>query len=299
MAEVRQAESANEVARYRAGMAELLAESVAMTRELERWLGVTGGWREATAQIDLNAHPTATVRIMCALLLRKARLHTIAVLRANETNNVHSLAVQMRPVLECAGQVVFIFRNLIIAPDLLVEPEQALNVVGDYLNADYYRTIIGATKGDVGHKELLERISAAEEAAAAKVGMPKPEMRKGRSLKQADKVAMLEEGNGWYNYLSECFYHGRADWRGRSWRGGVISIDTVQDEFTFAGLMDYVVRQVGVMNSYAALCPVAEGGGRDWVEATLAQLREVRETSRAVRDAAVAAFSNTGATTED
>ncbi len=299
MTEDQQTESANEVARYRAGMAELLAKSVAMTCELERWLDVTGGGREAMAQIDLNADTTATIRIMCALLLRKARLHAVAVLRANETNNVHSLAVQMRPVLECAGQVVVIFRNLIIAPDVLMEPERALNVVGDYLNADYYRTIIRVTKGDVGHKELLARISAAEEAAAARVGMPKSQMRKGRSLKQADKVAMLEEGNGWYNYLSEYFCHGRADWRGRSWRGGVISIDTVQDEFTFASLMDYLVRQVGVMNSHAALCPVAEDGGRDWVEATLAQLREVREMSRAVRDAAVAAFSNTGATTED
>ena len=37
----------------------------------------------------------------CESLLRKARLHAIAVLRANETGNVHSLAVQMRPVLEC------------------------------------------------------------------------------------------------------------------------------------------------------------------------------------------------------
>ena len=291
--------SASEVARYRAGMANLLSKSVAMTRELERWLDVTGGWREATAQIDLNADPTATVRIMCALLLRKARLHTVAVLRANETNNVHSLAVQMRPVLECAGQVVFVFHNLMIAPNLTIEPERAANVFGGYLNADYYRTVIGATKGQVGHKELLETISAAEEAAAATVGMAKPEMRKGRSLKQADKVATLAEGNSWYDYLSEYFCHGRADWRGPSWRGGVISIDMVQDEFTFAGLMDYLVRQVAVMNAYAALCPVAGDDRHGWVEATLAQLRDVRETSKAVRDATVSAFSSAGNVVED
>ena len=71
-----------ETARYRAGMANLLAKSVAMTRKLERWLDVTGGYREARAQIDLDADPTATLRIMCAVLLRKARLHTVAVLRA-------------------------------------------------------------------------------------------------------------------------------------------------------------------------------------------------------------------------
>ncbi len=32
-------------------------------------------------------------------------MHTFAAMRANESNNVHSLAVQMRVVLECAAQV--------------------------------------------------------------------------------------------------------------------------------------------------------------------------------------------------
>ena len=272
--------SGDQVARYRAEMANLLEKSAATTRELERWLDVTGGLREAMEQIDLASDPTATVRIMCALLLRKARLHTDAVLRANETNNVHSLAVQMRPVLECAGQVVFIFHNLVIAPKLTMGP---LDLVGGYLNADYYRTVIGATKGKVGHKELLEQISDAEEAAAASFGMPKPQMRKGRSLNQADKVATLAEGNSWYGYLSEYFCHGRAIWRGHSWRGGVVSMDMVQDQFTFAGLMDYLVRQVAIMNAHAALCPVAGEDGWRRVEATLEQLREARETSMAVR----------------
>ena len=299
MTRVQQPATANEVGRYRAEMANLLAESVAMTRKLERWLDVMGGLHEAMAQIDLASDPTATFRIMCALLLRKARLHIDAVLRANETNNVHSLAVQMRPVLECAGQVVFIFHNLMIAPDLMITRERAADQVVGYLNADYYHTIIAATKGQVGHKELLKNISQAQEAAAASERMPKPKRRKGRSLKQADKVATLAEGKGWYNYLSDYFCHGRADWRGLSCRGSVVSMDTVQDEFTFAGLMDYLVRQVAVMNAYAALCPVAGDDGHGWVDTTLAQLHEVRETSKAVRDAAVAALSNAGTAAGD
>ena len=291
--------SANEVSRYRTEMANLLEKSVATTRELERRLDVTGGAREAMAQIDLASDPAATFRIMCALLLRKARLHTDAVLRANETTNVHSLAVQMRPVLECAGQVVFVFHNLMIAPDLTIEPERAAHLVGGYLNADYYSTIIAATKGKVGHKELLERITEAVEAAAASAGMPKPEVRKGRSLRQADKVAPLAGGNGWYDYLSEYFCHGRADWRGFSWRGGVISMNMVQHEFTFAGLMDYLVEQVAVMNAHAALWPVAGDDGWERVEATLEQLREARETSMAVREAAVAVLSDAGTAAEN
>ena len=80
---------------------------------------------------------------------------------------------------------------------------------------------------------------------------------------------------------------------------GVFTMDTIQDGFTFAGLMDYLVRQVSVMNAHAALCPVA--GDKDWgrVEAILDQLHEARETSTALRDAAVAALSNADTAAED
>ena len=259
-----------------------------MTRQLERWLDVTDGWREARARIDLDADPTAVTRIVGALLLRKARIHTAAVLRANETNNLHSLAVQMRPVLECAGQIVFFFDHTMIAPNLRMTPEQAAEVVGNRLNADHYQTLRRRTRGDVSPEELRE--VEAQAAAAAFVGATKPKRRKGRSLNQADKVATLAKGHEWYRYLSEHFSHGRVtDWRGLSWRGGVISIDTVEDQFAFLGLMDYLVSQVAIMNAYAALCPVAGEAGDQWIEPTLAQLRDVRESSKALRDVAMSA----------
>ena len=118
-----------DIARCRAGMAELLTEALEMTRKLERRLDVTGGWNEARAQIDLDADPVATFRIQGAFLLRKARIHTVAVLRANETGNLHSLAVQMRPVLECAGQVVFMYEHLFIAPDVFMTREKGRSEV--------------------------------------------------------------------------------------------------------------------------------------------------------------------------
>ena len=275
-----------DVSHCRAGMAKLLTKAVATTRKLEQWLGVTGGWREATARIDLNADPTAVLRITGALLLRKARVHTVAALRANETSNLHSLAVQMRPVLECAGQVVFFFHNTMIAPDLQMAPERAVELVGNRLNADHYQTLRMRTKGKISPEELREIEVQAQEAAAVYVGTTKPKRRKGRNLNQADKVANLVKGREWYRYLSEHFSHGRvADWRGLSSQGGVISIDRVEDEFAFLGLMDYLVNQLAVMNSYAALCPAA-GHEEQWIEPTLAQLRDVRESSKALRDAA-------------
>ena len=286
--------STSEVALQRAGIASLLAKTIEATGDIERWLDieVEGGeagslveaWLDNT-QEDLSSakpvpedDPVRIFRIICTLLLRKARLHILAVLHANETNNVHSLAVQARPVLECAGQVVFIFHHLLIAPDVQMEPESAMSAVAGYLDADIYQTIIRATKGNVGHDELLQMISDAAEAAAMSFGKPKPEERKGKRLRQADKVAMLPGGKSWYDYLSEYFCHGEANWTGRSWQGGVSGMDMFH-EMTCVGLMRYLVDQVALMNAYASLCHVDGDTADVRVEATLAQLCEVREES--------------------
>ena len=282
-----------DVAQCRAGMATLLTKTVETTRKIERRLDVSGGWRESTAEIDINADPTAAIRIEGALLLRKARIHTNAVLRANESSNLHSLAVQMRPVLECAGQVVFRFRTLFIAPDVLMSKEKATAMLGTRVNADFYQTLRSRTKGRISPKKLRKMATQAEAAAAEEFGAAKPKRQKAWSLNRADKVASLAKGHEWYRYLSEHFSHGRAvDWRGLSGRGGVMSIDKVEDEFAFMGLMSYLVEQVAHMNAAAALCPV-EGDAGDqwerWVEPKLAQLSDVRESSKALIGAAQAA----------
>ncbi len=299
---------AREVVRYRTGTASLLAESVEGTGEIERWLDIeevdgneAGSLLEAwlsdtqksraSVKAVLEDDPARIYQIMCALLLRKAQIHALAVLRANETNNVHSLAVQMRPVLECVGQVVFIFRHLIVAPDLLMKPERAVNTVTDYIGADYYRTLIGATKGSIGNEELRQTITAAAEAAAVSFGMPKPKVRKGRSLRQEDKVTALWGGKSWYDYLSEYFCHGDANWTGPSWQGGVGSMDMTH-EFTCACLIHYLADQVALMNAYASLCPIDGNGAGTRADAALAKLHEVREASATLRNNALSAVKH-------
>ena len=294
----------SEVARHRAGMASLLEKTIETTGEIERRLDIeveSGEARSltearlgktkgdiASASSFPETDPARVYRIISTLLLSKARIHTLAVLRANETNNMHSLAVQARPVLECAGQVVLIFHHLIIAPDVQMEPERAIDKVTSHLDADYYQTLIRATKGNVGHEELLQKITEAAEAAAKSFGMPIPERRKGKPMRQADKVAMLPGGKNWYDYLSKYFCHGDANWTGPSWQGGVGSMDLTH-ELTFMGLMLYLVDQVAVMNAYASLCPVAgdDAGGR--ADAALARLCKVRADSATLLNAALMA----------
>ena len=185
---------------------------------------------------------------------------------------------------------MFFFQNAIIAPDLLMSQENAAATLGNRLNADFYQTLRRRTKGQISREKLRETGTQAQAEAAASFGAPKPKEQESWSLNQADKVATLAKGREWYSYLSEHFSHGRVtDWRGLSWRGGVVSIDTVADEFAFLGLMSYLVNQVALMNASAALCPVtgdADDQWDRWIEPTLAQLRDVRESSKKLVDAA-------------
>lgn len=267
-------ELVNAVGDYRTGTASLLTKQAVEVAEIKRRLGVTVG-DDASERAAIEDLPLGPSRLNCALLLHKAHLHMDAVLAANESNNLHSLAVQMRPVLECAGQIVLGVHTMLI-------DRKAADEVRDYMDADYYRTVIAATKGQVTHEQLLAHISDIRKEF-------NEEPAKVRSFKQADKVAPLEGGKAWYSYLSEYFCHGRGEWRGYSWRGGVRSVNTVEGEFTFAGFMDYLVNQVAVMNAYAALLTPSEKTLDERTEIILGHLQKVRAEIEVLRDRAMLA----------
>ena len=271
---------ASEIARYRVGMAALLDEAVRVVGETERWLDVSMKGNEAGLRAVLKEDLTGAYRLYCALLLHKAGLHMVAMLRANERSSIHSLAVQMRPVLECAGQVAHIFHNLMIEPN----KDVGIRAVLEYGNADFYQSTIRLTKGDVGHAELLKKISDKSTIWGTNVSGF-------RRLRQTNKVAMLQGGEAWNRFLSERFCHGRGDWKGASWQGGVGSIGPL-DDFTFAGFLDYLVEQASVMNLYAALCPVDGVVANERIETAQAQLQQVRAASRSLRDGAMSGIVN-------
>ena len=277
--------SESEVDRYREGVAHLLKKQIDAVGDCERWLDAPMDVREASARAVLKEDPTGTFRTMGALLMRKARLHMIAMQYANENNNVHSLAVQMRPVLECADQVVLIFHNLII------EQEHGEGRICSYMNEDFYRTIIRMTQGEVDNEQLIKMISEASGMPLKEV-VRKKRRRNDRRLKHTDKITYFEGSKDWYDYLSKHFHHDGYDWRGDSWRGGINSMNTDRDKFTFAGLMDYLVNRVAVMNAYVALCPIAGAVSHEQINATLAQLQEVHTMTKVLRNSAESAIAN-------
>ncbi|MDE2807941.1 MAG: hypothetical protein OXN90_05935 [Gemmatimonadota bacterium] len=194
-------------------------------------------------QAKFDDDPAIAFRKMSYLLIAKARLHVFAALCANKSSNIHSLAVQMRPALECAGQVVSIFK------DLYGKDPSGEERISRYVNADYYQTVIRLSRGQIDHNEILNQINAA-------VPMRTVPVRKIKSFKESEKVRDLEFGDNWYGHLSDCFFHSDLPTlKSHSYFGGVSSCNTMHDEYGFAALMDYLAHQVMVMVTYAAVRP--------------------------------------------
>ena len=129
------------VARYRDSMAWFLRAALALMDDVLSPVDL-GAHLDTTAKSAFEEDPLGVFRVTSHLLTKKARFHVMAVLSANEAGNIHSLAVQIRPALECSGQVVTIFGNLF-------DKQGGAEAVGQYLDADYYHTVKRLAKGHI------------------------------------------------------------------------------------------------------------------------------------------------------
>lgn len=250
-------------------MSQTLASLVEAVHDGERRLneeGLNNSLSELTAS-DLDADSaTRSFRTTQALLLRKARLHISAVCRANMKDNLHSLAVQMRPALECAGQIadaLLLLGDYPGMPDAEVSnARKALERFDTY----YYDTQIRESKGEISSQQLLDEIKQIRDEVGA-------EESKGRAFRHESKVESLRDGKVWYRLLSKYFCHGEAPWRAYPWEGSVTSANTVMDDLAFAEFMAYMVEQASKM-VFAAMV-ISDDEWTPRVEAALAQVKAI------------------------
>ena len=180
--------------------------------------------------------PRVSVRNECGLLLRKAQLHTLAAIRANKSNNLHSLAVHMRVVLECAAQVQSKAHAAYEGSDK--ELKRVLNA-SEY---DFRYAMTNLSRGSVDQDEIQESIVSAREGID-QLGRKPP-----KQVTLTDKISYLRQGKDWYDHLSKYFCDGDVSvLAGLSFLGGVTSIKTEADELAFALLLDYLAEQVIIM----------------------------------------------------
>ena len=219
--------------------------------------------------------PTSAFETSTGLLVRKACLHVTAALRANQSSNMHSFAAQMRPALECAGQVVTIMKNL------LDGSSKGRASVMRRANADYFQTVTRVARGKLDPRKLLM------DNANIELASNEMDRVKGRFSLQ-DTVKDLKFGKWWYQHLSQSFYHsGVSELKGYSYSGGVSSTNSAIDHNAFALLMHYLTDQVLVMLLYAAVCPPETKAKEQSYKKAVALAKEKREVLDSFQDTLV------------
>ena len=165
--------------------------------------------------------------------------------------------------LECAGQVVAVFRNLCITSDP--------GAVDQYLTSDYLQTMQRLSKGQRDLSHFLEPIEKAHPLGH----LPKP-----KRLIHTDKVEALEHGPACYAYLSRFYHPSRDVLRGPSVLGGVSSINSLLDQLAFAVNLNYLLHQMLVMLAHAALPQQKELNTEAFLNAILTGLEKKRGATR-------------------
>lgn len=133
------------------------------------------------------------IRNQCGLLLHKANFHVKAALVANSLNNIHSLAVQLRVVLECAAQV----QSIAHAAEKGTEKEvRRVSNVNEYNTAKALRAL---SRGQQGGEEFWPVVLDARQAVGDH------SKRKIRRVTIKDHLTFLKDGPELYDLLSTSF----------------------------------------------------------------------------------------------
>ena len=219
------------VRRYRNLMACYLNEGHRMIVQLL----VEAGYPEAFPHVVRipDEYPRAV------LLLQKAHLHIEAVLRANESDNAHSMAVHSRVVLECACQV------LSEAEAWGEDSQEAHDRLSNERESDYWNSMLRLSRGRIGPAQIQQRIVEARRAYGQDNEDP-PEQ-----VTIRDKLRFIPGETGWYDYLSLLFCHPKAEvakiLAGPVYYGGVAPSDTAETELACTESLWFLNRTVMAM----------------------------------------------------
>ena len=255
---------------YRNTMLHYLGEALQM---IERSLS-GGDFEKPLRQIfgtPSDDEAEMALRTELGLLLRKAQLHIVAALRANKSNNLHSMAIHIRVVLECAAQVVMKANAAVKGPR---ELKRMLNVT----ESDVQYALLAMSRGRIGRDEIQRGIIDARRGIGQHWEEPP------KRVTVTDKISSLPGGRGWYDHLSKFFCHSKADvLSGPLHCGGVVSGSAAEVDSTFALFLEHLTHRVLLMLLGQGLLLSAVGGGTrayddalDLMERTTAAAQSVR-----------------------
>ena len=222
----------------------------------------------------LFGHPddlgeAAGVRNQCGLWLRKAQLHTHAALVANQSNNLHSMAVQSRVLLECAAPVLSLAN---------AAAKGSAREARRIMNAFEYETITAmrAMARDSLDPETLQALVVDARKSVGDLSTRPP-----KRVTIADRLESITTGYAWYDFLSERFHHADANTlMGWTRTGGVRQPEGDADEFSFGFFLDYLAGLLFLMIAGYGLLVIGANGDQVFEDA-LARLQGKRTAARA------------------
>ena len=213
------------------------------------------------------------VRCFHGLVLRKIGFHIAAVLLANEQNNVPSLGVQVRVVIECAAELV---------PMLLVVGEKGSEALARVLNSQEYDGnywLLRLTRGGISREELEAGVTRAREAIGLFDG------KQPTKVSLSDRVSALTQGDEWYAYLSDCFCHTTPDkLRMVPGLGGVLPASEYQFDLAFVTILNCALTYICQSLIAYGVIKVAAGDGNQLSDDALALFERTRETAAPIRE---------------
>ena len=255
-----------EIAKHRRATARVLYFSLAHMKQILDALEVAN-YTDDHIRSAVEREPIAIFHITAHMFTKKARFHVIAALRANDSSNIHSMAVQIRVALECAGQVIFFVRSFIKGG------QQNADALSRYFNTDFYAFVSRTARGQFSHDQILTMMSEADPDA------PEP-LERTKSQKVTDAVQALDFGPRWYAHLSKRFFHPRlSDLKKSAGMGGVTSNVSIMDQLAFATFLDYLAEQIALMNVHSALLLAEEPESDTLLQTTLKLLKAKRSIS--------------------
>ena len=246
---------------------ELLQRSLSDT-DLDQYLTDFPGDIGADDALALDA-----VRCFYGLVLRKIGFHICAVLRSNEQNNVPSLGVHARVIVECAAELVPMLR--ILGEDGPKEFARLLN--NQEYDGNYW--LLRLSKGEISREELAAGVTRAREGIGLFDG------RQPTRVSVSDRVSLLTEGNWWYAYLSDCFCHTTPDkFRKVPGLGGVVPAPEYQFDLVFVKVMNCALTYIcQALIAYGSIIASAGDGNRCANDA-VALFERTRETAAPLRE---------------
>ena len=208
-----------------------------------------------------------------SIVSRKTGFHIASVLLANTQNNIHSLGVHAKVLMECAAEMMSMGNNAV------EQTPEALDYILNNQEYDAKYWLLRLSKGSISREEIAARVTEAREGIGLFDGKQPTE------VNLSDRASVLAEGKIWYPYLNESFCHTKPDrLRGVPGLGGVLPTPELQLDLAFVFVLNIALHYTcQAMMSIGAI-KIKTGGGSQIFDNAFALFERVRQTAAPFRE---------------